>query len=56
MMEAAIIVMWSFIAIVTFWDVVWAVRSAWTDNSSNHFQITVIGILALMIIAVVLWQ
>ena len=56
MTEVALIALWSFIAIVAVWDAARAVRRAWKDNSSTHFQVTVICILSVMIVLVVLWR
>ncbi len=56
-MEVVTAALWLFIAIIAVWDAVTAVRRAWVDRSSTlRFQVAVICILTLMIIAVVLWQ
>ena len=56
-MEVAATALWLFIAAIAVWDAVMAVRRAWWDRSSTHFQIAVICILALyLIFALVLWQ
>ena len=55
-MEVVTAALWLFIAAIAVWDAVMAVRRAWWDRSSTHFQIAVICILAVMIVVVVLWR